>query len=189
MTRSNAVWFGIGAVAGGVATALFFLIKEGFIYVGEGAPYREDLPEEDGYSDSEAPIPFKDAPKPEAERVAYDRVISTLGYKADEVEADDAVSVISEEDYFEAGRDGSFDMTALTLYGDGVVADAVTDKVLQPEDLASALGSHGNAQELRRSFDSGKDILYFQNGRLFSMYEISFDSRTYEEVTGEVNYG
>lgn len=188
MTRSNAVWFGIGVVAGGVATALFFLIKEGLIYVGEGTPYLDVSPNDD-VEDSEAPIPFKDIPRSEAEHVAYNNIVSALGYTTNEVQTGDLVKTISEEDYFEAGRAGEFDMSSLTLYRDGVVADSVSDRVFPSEELASALGSYGNVQELRRSFDNGADILYFRNGRLMTQYEISFDNRTYEEVTGQVSYG
>lgn len=184
MTRENAVYFGIGAVAGGAVTALFFLFKEGFIFVGDGDPSTQDETPTDGQNDSEKPISFKDTPAQEpSSLVAYHNILHEQGYQAEEIPTDAEVHMVSEEEYFEVGRLGTFDMTALTLYSDDVVANAVTDEVITPGDLASVIGASNTIERLRRMFDNGADILYFRNERLHAQYEMNADERTYLEVT------
>lgn len=184
MTRSNAAWFGIGAVAGSAVTALFFLFKEGIIFVGDdAAPVRKDAsPEAEHFesSDSTKPISFKDAqPTDKSNQIAYHKILQKENYAKE----DDVVSLISEDEYFEGGRDGTYDMTTLTLYSDGIIADSVTDRVMAPEDVAGALGPFADVRTLYKHF-AYMDILFLRNEQLRTEYEVSVDSRTYKEVTG-----
>ena len=193
MARSNAAYFGIGAVAGSAVTALFFLFKEGLMFVGDGiSPALDDTSEkhETTNDSEERPVPFKDvkAGAP-TELVAYHNMLHENEYKTEVPEIGSAVLVISEEDYFEGGRDGTYDMQALTLYFDGVLADSSSDRVMDASDQASILGPRFDTDFLLKEFKKGVDILYIRNERLLTQYEISYDDRMYEEVTGQVAYG
>lgn len=188
MARAKAAYFGMGFVAGCAATALFFLFKEGLIFVGDGGSVTiHDEVAVDKHEDSE-PIPFKDTPKAEpSEHVAYNAIVTGLGYQAEErAPVAEAPYRISSDDYYDEYSE--YESTELTLYGDEVVADSVTDNVLSPEDLASALGSNWTKAELRRSLELGPDVLCIRNERLSTQYEITFNDKTYEEVTGQLPY-
>lgn len=191
MTRENAIFFGIGAVTGGAVTALFFLIKEGIMFVGEGSNtyYDETSTDTDEDSDSEEPpVSFKDTPVvDESVRIAYNEILKNSGYHAENGQHDD-VCICSEEEYFDGANSGVFDLVTLTLYSDGVLANTITDMVLSYGDVASILGSY-TVGEIKRRFDANEDVLYFRNMRLHTQYEIYYDTRTYEEVTGAVAYG
>ena len=187
MMRSNAAYFGLGVVAGSAVTALFFLFKEGVIFVGDGGPsHAEDAPaEEEAIKHGpESSIPLKDAPATNAsEQVAYHHILKERGYKA---ESD--VRAISEEEWFEGGRDGLYNMLSLTLYSDGVVANSVTDTIMTREEFEGAMASAMSIDAMRAAFLAGRDLLYFRNERIRTQYEVSFDDRTYETVTGQVRY-
>lgn len=189
MTRDNAVYFGIGAVAGSAVTALFFLFKEGVIFVGDGETPTHETAQVVEREDSEMPISFKDTLTTTPAYVAYNDILHQQGYKAEEIKTDSEIYMVPEEEYFEVGRSGMFDMTALTLYSDGIVADAVTDEALSPGELASVLGTSTTVDYLKRMLNNGADILYFRNERLHTQYEVNADERTYLEVTGQVSYG
>ena len=175
MTRDNAAYFGIGVVAGSAVTALLFLIKEGFIFVGEDAPIQREtnLPEEITI-DSEKPVAFKDVQPTTVETIAYNDIVKSYNGKEEPpMQKDMGVYTITEDEFFESL--GIFDIRYVTLYSDGVIVNTLTGIQLEQDDVATALGSLYTPETLKRMFDKGADTVYIRNEHLFTQYEITYD--------------
>lgn len=187
--RKTSLYFGLGAVAGSAVTALFFLFKEGLVWAGEGeqivttpTEVQTNIPEKE---DSEKPIVLH----PEAadpHRVNYSKLVEpyrseTMNQPVKPARSD--IYSASEEDFYHAARSQEYDVKALTVYlEDKIVADSVTDRIFTPVELPEILGSY-NLDYLLKWFES-HEVLYICNEPLHTQYEITFDDRSYKEVTG-----
>lgn len=94
---------------------------------------------------------------------------------------------ISDGKFQELSDDG-YDVKSLTLYSDGILADSVSDETMSESDAFAALGPNYTASKLQRVFslgaDDGLDVIFIRNNRLYTLYEVTIDDRTYKEVTG-----
>lgn len=93
---------------------------------------------------------------------------------------------ITDEEFDILSSAGNYDTKDYTLYTDGVLADSVRDDVISESDAFVALGPNYTARKLQRIFargvDSGLETIYIRNDRLYTLYEITTDERTYREV-------
>lgn len=87
---------------------------------------------------------------------------------------------------FQELSDEGYDVKLLTLYSDGILADSSSDEVMSESDTFAALGPNYTVRKLQRIFslDDGLDELFVRNNRLYTLYEVTIDDRTYKEVTG-----
>lgn len=92
---------------------------------------------------------------------------------------------ISDLKFQELSEDG-YDVKTLTLYSDGILADSVSDEVMSESDAFAALGPNYTARKLQRIFSIENEVedLFIRNDRLYTLYEVTIDDRTYKEVTG-----
>jgi hypothetical protein len=127
--------------------------------------------------------------------VRYDTVIDSLGYSGDDkpdkeqdVEKNEPHR-ITENEFIEAHESGIYDVRSFTLYGDYILADAVSDERIFESEAFSALGANNTVRDLRREFDRGADMIFIRNENLFTQYEIDFNPLRYGEVTGLEDYG
>ena len=118
----------------------------------------------------------------------YAKIATTLygsNVRVDEVvQKDIAPYRITEEEYEEGNENGQYELCGLTLYIDGTLANDITDDVLTEAEAFVELGPNYTAQQLKDIFErSPDDVLFIRNDKLFTQYEITYDIRTYREVT------
>lgn len=185
--------FSAGAVTGIAVTALFFLLRKG--RPEQGADEGTDIPEcptivED---DGQMRIEFYEP----RQWTTYNNVVKSLGYfsysdvgqhdRHDEIEApekDGSIHLITEDEYLEFGRNGYYDCESRTFYADGILADSVTDDIVDEPTALSTMGPYGLTSYLSERFEMSDEPLYIENDNTFTQYEVLFDDRSYKEVTG-----
>lgn len=130
-----------------------------------------------------------------ADRIDYAKyiAISNTLYNVEEIEPQTPNDIrrVTEEQFEDGNIEGNYDICGLTLYGDGILADATNDDIMSDADAFTALGPNYTARKLHelfeRALDYSDDPIFIRNDKFFTQYEISYDRRTYKEVTGR-NY-
>lgn len=187
MDGKNALYFCGGVVLGIAGTIAFQWFWE--------APEQTDIPEEQEETVAPEKKPSTvdkstlDAPFEAPKQVDYSSVVNGL-YTTAEVVVDDNADPrrITEQTFMELSSEGHYDTHELTLYSDGILADSVSDNVMSESDTFAALGPNFTARKLQRIFalgsDTDLDAVFIRNDRLYTLYEVTIDDRTYKEVTG-----
>lgn len=97
---------------------------------------------------------------------------------------------IEEEEFNNLSSAGNYDLKSYTLYSDDILADSTSDDIISESDAFVALGPNYTSKKLRRIFSLASDgsdvldVIFIRNDRLYTLYEIMVDDRTYREVTG-----
>lgn len=127
-----------------------------------------------------------EAPAP----VNYNAVVDSYVHISEAIPKDDAHEDpvrIDDAKFQELSIDGNYDTKELTLYADDILADSTNDEIMSESDTFAALGPNFTSRKLKRIFDRegyGTDAIFIRNDRLYTLYEITEDERTYREVTG-----
>lgn len=192
MDAKNFMYLCIGFVLGTLGTL-------GFLYIYQEPEYEpiQETPQEtdslpphgvDGKSSIDN-FAKEEAPK----QVDYYACIAdTYKHGESKTDAPSGPSIepklISEEQFLDACLEGQYDIHSLTLYGDLVLADDTTDEVMDETDIFSALGPNYPPKKLLELFARGHnygndDPIHIRNDRLYTLYEIAYDTRSYKEVT------
>lgn len=198
MDSKNALYF-LGGTVLGVAGTLAFL------WFWEEREETEHISDEPMQTGAE-PKPQKgvdkssldDASFEPPEKVDYSTVVTKL-YSDNEEAIDFEMTVDANGNYvedpirisdgkFQELVDDGYDVKSLTLYSDGILADSVSDETMSESDAFAALGPNYTARKLQRVFslgaDDSLDVIFIRNNRLYTLYEVTIDDRTYKEVTG-----
>lgn len=188
MDGKNALYFCGGTVLGVLGTVAF-------LWAWENRQEQEHIPEQEPVIHENAPVKLDkssidDIPFEAPKAVNYNSVVDKLYKATDETPSDNEGDPkrITDEKYQELVFAGNYDTKLLTLYSDGVLADSTTDDVMSESDTFAALGPNYTARKLQRIFALGADdeleTVFVRNDRLYTLYEITRDDRTYKEVTG-----
>lgn len=188
MNSKNALYFCGGVLLGIAGTIAFLWLWED--------KHEEDISEPLTERVSKTGVPAVDKSSLDdtsfelssKERTDYSMIATKL-YSTPSVddEFQDDPSRVTDEKYQDLASNG-YDTQTLTVYSDGILADSTTDDVMSESDAFAALGPNYTARKLQRIFsmgaDSELDAVYIRNDRLYTLYEITNDDRTYKEVTG-----
>lgn len=185
--------FSAGAVTGIAVAALLFLLRKG--RPEQGADEGTDIPEcptivED---DGQMRIEF-DEPR---QWTTYNNLVKSFGYfnysdacqhdRHDEIETpekDGSIHLITEDEYLEGGYNGYYDHESRTFYADGILANSVTDDIVDEPTALSTMGPYGLVNYLSERFETSDEPLYVENDNTFTQYEVLYDDLPYKEVTG-----
>lgn len=188
MDAKNALYFTAGAVLGVAGTVTFLWFWEDAPEnndISEDAPVKEVLPK---------PIATDKSTLDTAEQVHiptvnYSAMANALYGEQEEVpiqNEDEDPKRITDDEFVELSAAGNYDINGYTLYADGILADSVRDDVISEADAFTALGPNYTARKLQRIFELGRDVdletVCIRNDRLYTLYEITVDTRTYREV-------
>lgn len=192
MDAKNALYF-CGGVVLGVAGTIAFL----WFWDEDAVP--NDIPEE-SVEIHEVEHKPKTVDKSTLDDATFDldhkvdySVIATNLYGNTESPGDvgtnmDDIRRITDAEFQSLASDGNYDTKSLTLYSDGILADSVSDEVMSESDAFAVLGPNFTERKLQRIFTLGErehlDVLFIRNDRLYTLYEVTTDDRTYKEVTG-----
>lgn len=196
MGQKNALYFCAGLAIGILGTLGFLW----FYQEPEKKPEQHidipESPEETQHPNADGKSSLDDLTYPQPqERVDYATIVNAIGYGKNETSANEDILQhelephrISEEQFEEGNIDGHYDICELTLYGNGVLADSTSDEVMSESDAFAALGPNYTARRLHeifeRALDYSDDSILIRNNQLFTQYEITYDKRGYQEVTG-----
>lgn len=197
MDSKNALYF-LGGTVFGVAGTLAFL------WLWEERGETEHISDEPAKAETAEPKPQKGVDKSSLddtsfeppEKVDYSTIVTKLYSNNEELldvefSVDKNGNIVDDpmripDSKFRLLEDDGYDVKSLTLYSDGILADSVSDEVMSESDAFAALGPNYTARKLQRIFslEDGLDELYIRNNRLYTLYEVTIDDRTYKEVTG-----
>lgn len=191
MDAKNALYF-CGGVVLGVAGTIAFL------WFWDEDAVQNDIPEE-------ALVAIEPEPRPKTvdkstlddtlfdvdQRIDYNAIVTGL-YNNDSTtdipQNRDDIRRVSDSEFQSLSTEGNYDSKSLTLYSDGILADSISDEVMSESDAFAALGPNFTERKLQRIFTLEKsenlDVIYVRNDRLYTLYEVTTDDRTYKEVTG-----
>lgn len=188
--------FSAGAVTGIAVAALFFFLRKG--RPEQGADEGTDIPEsltivED---DGQMRIEFDDP----RQWTTYNNVVNSLGYcnyasirqtdvidEPEDDSGDNNIRIITDEEYCDLiayGSYGGYNTESRTFYADGILADSVTDDIVDEPTALSTMGPYGLTSYLSERFETDDSPMYVENDNMFVVYEVLFDDRSYKEVTG-----
>lgn len=180
---NRALYFLLG-VGVGAAGAYFYLKDKYEKYTQEEIEsVKQAYKEKSGIANAE---PEKEEEQEEAPTSVAERIIKNNGYTdyrtKYEREPDPAhkpfsedPEIISEEDF---GEMDEYEKVTLTLYADGVLADDITDEIVdRPEEKVGT-------DYLDRLTKDGEDAVFVRNDIEKTDYEIVKNLQTYKEVTG-----
>lgn len=188
MDSKNALYFFGGTVLGVLGTVTFLWIWENRQAddIQEDDAAQPELVEKHHTLDKsslddasfEAPAPMN-----------YNAVIDSYVHISEAPAADENndPTRIDDTKFQELAIDGNYDTRELTLYSDDILADSTNDEVMSESDTFAALGPNFTSLKLKRIFERegwAADAIYIRNDRLYTLYEITKDDRTYKEVTG-----
>ena len=191
MDAKNALYF-CGGVVLGVAGTIAFL------WFWDEDTVKNDIPEEASVAIEPEPRPktvdkstLDDTSFDVGQRIDYNAIVTGL-YNSDSTtdipQNRDDIRRVSDSEFQSLSTEGNYDIKSLTLYSDGILADSISDEVMSESDAFAALGPNFTERKLQRIFTLEKnenlDAIYVRNDRLYTLYEVTTDDRTYKEVTG-----
>lgn len=191
MDAKNALYF-CGGVVLGVAGTIAFL------WFWDEDAVQNDIPEEASVTIEPEPRPktvdkstLDDTSFDVDQRIDYNAIVTGL-YNNDSTtdipQNRDDIRRVSDSEFQSLSTEGNYDSKSLTLYSDGILADSISDEVMSESDAFAALGPNFTERKLQRIFTLEKsenlDVIYVRNDRLYTLYEVTTDDRTYKEVTG-----
>lgn len=189
MNSKNLLWFCGGMVLGSLGTIAFLWFWQEEPEKTSYIPETEEPSEEPSQEIRPVDKSTLDDIFEQEPAVNYNAIVEHLyGDKEGIVSSTDDPKRITDADFQTLVYDGHYDTRELTLYSDGILANATTDEVMSESDAFVALGPNYTGDHLTRIFARGAnndlDQLFIRNDRLYTLYEITFDGRTYKEVVG-----
>ena len=183
MESKNALYFCGGAVLGILGTVAFFYFWE----ENKPEPQLDDGLDQQTQSTQNTTVTKSslDMNYTPPEKHNYTAYVNYLYSDSEDISEIDGHERIDDAKFQELSSEGNYDTILLTLYSDGILANEVTDEIMSESDAFTALGPNYTIRKLSRIFElSDTETVFIRNDRLYSLYEINQDDRTYGEVTG-----
>lgn len=188
----DALIFAIGAVTGFAVAALLFEKRNRDVNNEvTGTDISEEQPTIEAEGQMQIEFEPEQANTPSNNPIRYDEIIKRLRYSGQEERLEDSEEAatdnifrIREDEYYEGARNGYYDTESYTFYADGVLANSITDDIVDEPAAIRTIGLDGLTESLKRSFLNCEEPIYIRNNETYTQYEILYDDHSYGEVTG-----